>query len=50
MHDDVLTSKLMENISENVDSAQRTVQDDAEKERIEKEKEQDTVQNKEKEQ
>jgi|TARA_B110001450_G_scaffold219074_1_gene213870 hypothetical protein len=50
VHDDVLTSKLMENISANVDSAQRTVQDDEEKERMEKAKEQDTEQNKEKEQ
>jgi hypothetical protein len=38
MHDDALTSKLMEKINENVDSATRTVQDDEETERIEREK------------
>ena len=39
IHDDVLNSKFMEAITENVDSAQRTVQDDEDKERISKEQE-----------
>lgn len=37
LHDDALTSKLMDKISENLDSAQHTVQEDEEIERKRKE-------------